>query len=181
MVQTVTAGDDAADAISALLRKVTGFAGLVHDNMYRVLGWRFLSIGRSLERAAMTTALLATFGDPAAPEGSLDLALEAGDSVISHRRRYSVTTTRDTVIDLLGLDAANPRSILFHLSELREHIRFLPNAEVNGALSDLSREILKMHTTLSIARPATLDTATLVGLRRQILALSDHLSANYFS
>ena len=44
-------GDDAARAMGVLLRKITGFSGLVHENMYRFTGWRFLSIGRSLERA----------------------------------------------------------------------------------------------------------------------------------
>jgi uncharacterized circularly permuted ATP-grasp superfamily protein/uncharacterized alpha-E superfamily protein len=181
MVPTVRPGDDAADALSALLRKVTGFAGLVHDNMYRFMGWRFLSIGRSLERAAMMSGLLAAFADPFASEGGLDLALEVGDSVMTHRRRYSVTTTRETVIDLLALDAANPRSILFQLTEIRDHVRFLPNADVNGTLSDLSREILKAHTALSVQRPTTLDTAALGALRREILALSDWLSADYLN
>ncbi len=173
-------GDNVAEAISSLLRKVTAFAGLVHDNMYRFVGWRFLSIGRSLERAAMMTSMLATFADPAAPEGGLDLAIEVGDSVMTHRRRYSVTTTRGTVIDLLALDAANPRSVLFQLTEIREHAAYLPNAEVNGSLSDLSREILKIHTALSVERPRTLDTRTLNALRAEILAISDRLSAQYF-
>jgi uncharacterized circularly permuted ATP-grasp superfamily protein/uncharacterized alpha-E superfamily protein len=181
IVQTTRAGEDVAEAISGLLRKVTAFAGLVHDNMYRFIGWRFLSIGRSLERAAMMTAMLAAFAEPASPEGGLDLALEVGDSVMTHRRRYSVTTTRGTVIDLLALDAANPRSILFQLTEIREHVRFLPDAEVNGTLSDLSREILKMHTALSVERPKTLESKTLLSLRAEILALSDRISADYFN
>jgi uncharacterized alpha-E superfamily protein len=175
LVKTTKPGDDVAEAISGLLRKVTAFAGLVHDNMYRFIGWRFLSIGRSLERAAMMTAMLATFADPAGPEGGLDLALEVGDSVMTHRRRYSVTTTRGTVIDLLALDAANPRAILFQLTEIRGHAAFLPNAEVNDTLSDLSREILKCHTALSV------DTRKLNALRAEILALSDRLSAEYFN
>lgn len=32
--------------MTILLRKLAGFAGLVHENMYRFTGWRFLSIGR---------------------------------------------------------------------------------------------------------------------------------------
>jgi uncharacterized circularly permuted ATP-grasp superfamily protein len=44
---TVRPGDDAARAMGVLLRKVAGFSGLVHENMYRLTGWRFLTIGRS--------------------------------------------------------------------------------------------------------------------------------------
>jgi len=143
------------------------------------MGWRFLTIGRALERASMGAGMLVTFADPAGPEGGLDLALEVGDGVMTHRRRYSVTTTRETVIDLLALDIANPRSILFQLREIRDHARFLPNAEADGALSDISREILKAHTALSVQRPSTLDSKALAALRAEILALSDRLSADY--
>ena len=47
----VAPGDDASRAMTVLLRKLAGFAGLVHENMYRFAGWRFLEIGRRLERA----------------------------------------------------------------------------------------------------------------------------------
>ena len=43
-------GDDATRAMTVLLRKLAGFSGLVHENMYRFAGWRFLEIGRRLER-----------------------------------------------------------------------------------------------------------------------------------
>ena len=108
MAERVTAGDDAARAMSVLLRKITGFSGLVHENMYRFTGWRFLSIGRSLERAIAMAGALAWLADPEAPDGALDLAVEIGDSVMSHRRRYAVTTTRETVVDLLALDTHEP-------------------------------------------------------------------------
>ena len=80
---------------------------------------------------------LAWLADPDAPDGALDLAIEVGDSVMSHRRRYALTTTRETVVDLLALDAMNPRAVLYQLGEIKEHVGFLPDAEVNGQLSHL--------------------------------------------
>jgi uncharacterized alpha-E superfamily protein len=59
MRKTVVPGDDAASAMGVLLRKITGFSGLVHENMYHFSGWRFLTIGRSLERAIAMADLLA--------------------------------------------------------------------------------------------------------------------------
>ena len=94
MAAVVQAGDDAASAMSVLLRKITGFSGLVHDNMYRSMGWRFLTIGRSLERAMMMASALAHFCEPSAPDGSLDLVVEFGDSEMSYRQRYAVATGR---------------------------------------------------------------------------------------
>ncbi len=157
MSERVTAGDDCARAMSVLLRKLTGFSGLVHENMYRFTGWRFLSIGRSLERSIAMAGALSWLADREAPDGALDLAIEVGDSVMSHRRRYAVTTTRETVLDLLGLDTLNPRSILYHLTEVRDHTAFLPDATANGQMSALSRAVLQTHTHLAVQTPDTCD------------------------
>ena len=173
LAERVTPGDDAARAMGVLLRKITGFSGLVHENMYRFTGWRFLSIGRSLERAIAMAGALAWLADPDAPDGALDLAVEIGDSVMSHRRRYAVTTTRETVVDLLALDTMNPRSVLYHLTEIQEHVGFLPDAEVNGQLSHLSRAVLQAHTGLAVETPETVDGTTLRALILEIEALSD--------
>jgi uncharacterized alpha-E superfamily protein len=179
MAERVTPGDDAARAMGVLLRKITGFSGLVHENMYRFTGWRFLSIGRSLERSIAMSAALARLADPAAPDGALDLAVEIGDSVMSHRRRYAVTTTRETVVDLLALDTLNPRSVLYHLTEIRDHTAFLPDAVANGQLSPLSRAVLQAHTSLAVETPATLDRPRLHTLIGELEALSTLLSDTY--
>ncbi len=179
MAERVTAGDDATRAMSVLLRKITGFSGLVHENMYHFTGWRFLSIGRSLERSIAMCAALVRLADPEAPDGALDLAVELGDSVMSHRRRYAVTTTRETVVDLLALDTLNPRSVIYHLTEIRDHVAFLPNAVVDGQMSPLSRAVLQAHTGLAVETPATVDGAMLTALIRDIEAFSTLLSDTY--
>jgi uncharacterized alpha-E superfamily protein len=179
MSEQVSPGDDAARAMGVLLRKISGFSGLVHENMYRFTGWRFLSIGRSLERAIAMAGALAALADPEAPEGGLDLAVEIGDSIMSHRRRYAVTTSRETVVDLLALDTLNPRSVLYHVNEIRGHIGFLPNAEVNGQMSPLARAALQVHTALAVATPDTVDEAVLRGLIRDIEGLSNLISDSY--
>lgn len=179
MAARVRAGDDAARALSVLLRKITGFSGLVHENMYRFTGWRFLSIGRSLERAIAMAGALSCLADPEAPDGALDLAVEIGDSVMSHRRRYAVTTTRETVVDLLALDTLNPRSVLYQLSEIRDHIGFLPNAGVNGQMSPLSRRVLQIHTGLAVETPESVESGLLRRLAGDISGLCDLLSDTY--
>jgi uncharacterized alpha-E superfamily protein len=165
--------------MGVLLRKITGFSGLVHENMYRSTGWRFLSVGRALERALATTGDLARFADTAAPDGALDLVVEIGDSVMTHRRRYVVATTRETVVDLLALDQANPRSVLHQLGAIREHLDALPGASVNGQLSPLARAVLRCHTALAIETPETFGTEGLADLAGEIMALSEMISATY--
>ena len=180
MSGTATAGDDAARAMGILLRKLSGFSGLVHENMYRFTGWRFLSIGRSLERAIATTFLLARFADPEAPEGAYDLAVELCDSAMSHRRRYAVGTNRETVIDLLALDPLNPRSVAHQLDELREHFGFLPGATQHRPTTDLQRAMLRTYAALA-SRPADkLGSTALKEIGAGIAALSGRIGHAYF-
>jgi len=179
MRDRVEVGDDAAAAMGVLLRKITGFSGLVHENMYRFDGWRFLSIGRALERIVCTATVLARFADPKAPDGGLDVAVDAGDSAMSHRQRYAVATNRGTVIDLLALDSLNPRSIRYQLTEIKDLVADLPGADVRGQLSPLSRAVLKAHTNLAVETPATLDTAKLIACREEMMAVSNLLTGAY--
>lgn len=179
MAHSARPGDDAARAMSVLVRKITGFSGLVHENMYRFEGWRFLSLGRKLERADALCALLRSFADPAAPAGSLDLAVEVGDSVITHQRRYRVETSRDTVVDLLALDVDNPRAILFQLREMRELAAGLPAALEAGRLGPLLRAIVPLDAALSVAEPAEITSARLMQLRADLAAISDILGQSY--
>jgi uncharacterized alpha-E superfamily protein len=164
---------------SILLRKITGFAGLVHENMYRSVGWRFLSLGISLERAATMATILSVLADEDPLDGALDLELELGDSTLTYRSQHAVRSTRETVYDLLALDGANPRSILYHLTRIKEHIDALPGSSVNGNLSDSARLALKLETRLAVETSQTLNSECLLGLRSDIWAVSGSLTRSY--
>ena len=174
------AGDDAVRELGGLLHKIAGFSGLVHENMYRFSGWRFLTLGRDLERAQSMAWVLAVFADPKAPEGALDLSVEVGDSLMTHRRRYTVSTNRDTVIDLLALDDRNPRSIYFQLDEIKAQIHRLPGNAATGPMPPLARSILEMHTGLAVRAPEELTTGALMRLRDAVGRLSDLIATTYF-
>ncbi|MEI4484589.1 circularly permuted type 2 ATP-grasp protein [Frigidibacter sp. MR17.14] len=173
-------GDDAVRELSGFLRQIGGFSGLVHENMYRFTGWRFLTIGRALERANSMAWLLSTFADPGGPEGALDLAVEVGDSVMTHRRRYTVATSRSTVIDLLALDARNPRSVLFQFSEMKAQVAELPGSETLGLMPRLPRRLLELHTGIAVLGPDEMTTERLRALRGATADLSGLIAETYF-
>jgi uncharacterized circularly permuted ATP-grasp superfamily protein/uncharacterized alpha-E superfamily protein len=179
--EAVQPGDDAAHAMTVLLRKLAGFAGLVHENMYRFTGWRFLSIGRHLERALHMTRLLGHMSGEDAPDGSLDMLLEIGDSVMTHRRRYNVATARLTVADLLALDPLNPRSVLYQLNEIRAEVEQLPNAFVNGQMSPFYREAMRLHSGLAVMTPEGMNEDVYQKLEQEMEKLSNILGQTYFS
>jgi uncharacterized circularly permuted ATP-grasp superfamily protein/uncharacterized alpha-E superfamily protein len=178
---TLAPGDGTARALGQLLRGTAGFNGLVHDNMYRFTGWRFLSIGRALERGFGMTGLVRAFAPWEAPGGSFDVAVEVGDSVIAHRRRYLIQTNRNTVIDLLVLDPRNPRSIRFQVQALQRLVAELPETEVMGSLSALARAVLKVDTALAIAYPPDIDDAALADCAADLAHISELLTKRYLT
>ena len=176
---TVQSGDDATRAMTVLLRKLAGFAGLVHENMYRFTGWRFLSIGRYIERGLHMTRLLGHMSGPNAPDGAYDMLLEIGDSVMTHRRRYNVNTAALTVTDLLALDPLNPRSVLYQLNEIKNEVELLPNAYVNGQMSPFYREAMRLHSGLAVMTPEAMDLGVYNRLEQDLEQLSNILANIY--
>ncbi|MEJ0011675.1 MAG: circularly permuted type 2 ATP-grasp protein [Bauldia sp.] len=176
----VSAGDDAAAAMTVLLRKVAGFAGLAHENMYQAAGWRFLEIGRHLERSLEMCRLTASFAAPDASAEMLDLLVEVGDSVMTRRSRYKVNSGRLATIELLALDEANPRSILFQLAELKTQVALIPGRDARGTSNPAARETLRLYTQLAIAEPKDVLPDFLSGMVEAIAGLSDLIDATYF-
>jgi uncharacterized alpha-E superfamily protein len=176
MVDTATPGDDAARAMSVLLRKTAGFSGIVTENIYRFYGWRFLSIGRALERTDSLAAALQHFAPEDAPEGALEVALAVADGTMSHRRRYALEPTRDSVVDLLAHDTGNPRSLLFQIREMQRLAEDLPGATLSARPTALVRELLPVRTQLEILSPEALTTAVLGDIRTAVARMSDRLA-----
>jgi uncharacterized circularly permuted ATP-grasp superfamily protein/uncharacterized alpha-E superfamily protein len=173
-------GDDATRAMTVLLRKLAGFSGLVHENMYRFAGWRFLELGRRLERAIQLARITGWLTDKDAPDGSLEMLLEIGDSVMSHRRRYSVSAGTQSATDLLVLDPLNPRSVQFQVTELRTQIEMLPGGIEDGIMSPVAKAALRIETDLRIAVAADMTPKALDKLATDIGMLAGLVAAAYF-
>ncbi|MFK7751175.1 MAG: circularly permuted type 2 ATP-grasp protein [Sedimentitalea sp.] len=168
--------DDIPREISVLLRQIGGFSGLVHENMYRSDGWRFLSLGVSLERAANMSHLLAHLAHGSAPEGAMDLALEIGDSIVAHRARFSILATPATVIDILGTDPQNPRTVRYHVSRARQHIAELPGNANARTLSDVAQKGLILETLLATSPQGSLTPKVLKQIKVDIWNIADALT-----
>lgn len=176
----VTRGDDASRAATVLLRKLAGFSGLLHENMYRSPGWCFLEIGRRIERGIQIAQLLALLDEADASSGLQQALLEIGDSVMTYRNRYGVQTDSVNVIDLLALDPRNPRSVMFQLEALRVQFGQLPAAPPPAAAGALAKHALSLHTSLSLREPDALTSADLRQLAGDIGGLYLQLARAYF-
>lgn len=140
--------------LDATLSRLIAFAGLTHESMTHEDGWRFLMVGRRIERLRNLTSLLRSTLVPARDESAAHLLLEsvllACESSITHRRRYRVYVAHDSVIELLILDEANPRSLAAQLELLDSLVQSLPRQRDIAGRSDEERAVLEAHTAVRL-------------------------------
>jgi uncharacterized alpha-E superfamily protein len=92
-------------------------AGLIDTTMSRDDGWRFLALGRSIERADMTVRLLsARYGDRWGAAGWRVL-LRCCSAHEAFLRRHHGQLAPELALEFLLLDREFPRSVLFSLRE----------------------------------------------------------------
>ena len=102
-------------------------AGLICEDMTRDHGWRFLEIGKRLERAMQILTLMSGVGFCANNgfNASLETILETMDSRMTYRVRYMSVPTVPLVFDLLICDVSNPRALIYQVLKLAENIAVL--------------------------------------------------------
>jgi uncharacterized circularly permuted ATP-grasp superfamily protein/uncharacterized alpha-E superfamily protein len=111
-----------SETLAELDRDIAAFmtlSGFALDGMTRDHGWRFLSIGRRIERLQFLCAvLLQALKGPA--DTDLTWVLELADSSVTYRSRYMARPEWLPVLDLLVRDVTNPRSVVFQLKGLSD-------------------------------------------------------------
>jgi uncharacterized circularly permuted ATP-grasp superfamily protein/uncharacterized alpha-E superfamily protein len=179
--------------LNEIVLTLAAFSGLVMESMTRGFAWRFLDMGRRLERAISLVSLmrttLAAVSEREAP--LVEVVLDVADSGMTYRRRYSAGLQTAPAVDLLLADDTNPRSVIYQLHTLREHIVSLPSLGVMGAKTKQQRLLLAVTTEVELCdvvelcrvEPATGQRdglVTLLGrLASSLPALSDSLTETY--
>jgi uncharacterized alpha-E superfamily protein len=188
--------NDAQELLDDLVLAFAAYNGLVTENMIYGLGWRFLNIGRRLERAIQTTRLLqTTLGQCSDAEDIvMEQLLMICDSLLTYRNRYRTQVHVVAVLDLLLQDETNPRSLIFQLDVLQRFIAELPHDNVYSYKSRQERIALELISRVRLADPSELaqcqpsperprpeleDLMQHVG--ELIPELSDVISNSYFS
>jgi uncharacterized alpha-E superfamily protein len=143
------------DIVNHGIHELVAFAGTAAENMTRNYAWRFLDIGKRLERALQMVDLTAALTHKRATDVDESLALtallEIGDSYMTYRSRYAVTPMAVPVLDLLILDESNPRSLAYQLVALEAHLAALPH---DGPYRSPSlRKVLGLLTEVRLADP----------------------------
>ncbi len=180
--------------LADVIMLLSAVSGLVMENVTRGYGWRFLDLGRRLERGLHVAHLLQhalAQPGPLSP-ALLQNVLLSCDSLLTYRRRYLTNLQIVPLFDLLACDEANPRSLAFQLHAVREHVEALPHASGEEpphtperlALTIFSQVRLAdarllAHEDASGSRPAL--AGFLGPIARDLAALSIALGQVYFA
>jgi len=185
--------DDVLRHLNLLVTNLAAFSGMEMENMTRGYGWRFLDMGRRLERALATTGLVRSALTAETPVTRvLASLLEIADSSMTYRRRYFAEPQLPPVLDLLLGDPTNTRALAFQLAALTDHLAQLPHDDAAAQITQQPALIADVFTRLEqsdfgeLGRPsgdrgfaplfALIDLAD-----ARLRGLSDALAASYFS
>ncbi len=180
--------------VDRVVTSLSALSGLAMESMTRGHGWRFLDMGRRLERAVQMLSLLRAAFAAGAESNSmlLEALLAVADSSISYRRRYLAGLHPAAVVDLLLADDGNPRSVLFQVAAVRDHLRHLPHDGAGARLRPEERLALAALTRLQLldvvpacqaekeGEPPPLH-AILHEIDGELTMLSDELCGSYLS
>jgi uncharacterized circularly permuted ATP-grasp superfamily protein/uncharacterized alpha-E superfamily protein len=183
---------DALDEIDTTILRLAAFGGMAVESMTRTDGWRFLDLGRKIERSMHVIKLVrGTLCQYVPPEGpTLDAVVEVCDSRMTYRRRYLGTLRAESVLDLILFDETNPRSLAAQLVSVVDDVNNLPRVpsaarglDQRYALSALSSlqlaEVEKLAEVTGGRRAALVELLNKLG--QWIPQLSDTLTQQYLS
>jgi uncharacterized circularly permuted ATP-grasp superfamily protein/uncharacterized alpha-E superfamily protein len=179
--------------LNRIITDLAAFSGMEMENMTRGHGWRFLNLGRRLERSINLVGVLrgalgvAHTADAAIVEPLLEIA----DSSMTYRRRYYAQPRLAPALHLLLADETNTRGLAFQLAAVSEHIIRLPRDPRAPSPTREERLIAHARETLGqaegiVSQPWSEDqVATLDGLlgsmEDDLKAISDAITYFYFS
>ncbi len=186
---------EALDLLDRRVITLAAFGGLASEGMTRGQGWRFLDMGRRLERSLHTLGLLRgtlVANSPGIHEAPLlDALLEIADSALTFRRRYLGSLHAAPVLDLLLVDENNPRALAYQFAALAEALDDLPRppttTEPQGR--QLLDDAIAQLRTVDLASLAEPDLAGrrveldffLAALEAELSRLSDSLTRTYLT
>ncbi|WP_373079694.1 circularly permuted type 2 ATP-grasp protein [Zhongshania sp.] len=144
------------ELLDPLITSLLALSGLSQESMVRGRAWRFMEMGRRLERAQKTVELLTRMLVVKVGDGQnvplLKPVLASLESRIVYKRYYRSGYRLDKGMELLLFDRENPRSVMFQLESLRSHLDEVLGQNKGIQLTEDMRCILRASNTLLMSR-----------------------------
>lgn len=168
-------------------RQCQAISGVADETMARRDGWRFLVLGRQVERVVMTMRLLTVyFGQSAVADTSLAFhswvgVLKAAAALEAFRREENVRVDPVGAVEYLLTNDHFPRSVLFCLREAEALVADLGDERVG---IDTRRLLGRLRSSVEYCDLDTLVGGGLVGfgerLQEGFTLLHDTVAAEFF-
>jgi uncharacterized alpha-E superfamily protein len=161
------------------------FAGLADSTLSRDDGYRFMVLGRAIERVDMTVRLLLSrVGDSASSPAWVTLLRSAG-AHDTYLRTYRGVLDAGRVVEFMLLDRLFPRSIFYSLRLAEHSIDELLNRPHNrlGATVEAQRLLGRARSELEFLQPGVLLEELeqrLAGLQQTCHDVGEALALQFF-
>ena len=145
--------------LNTIILQQNALSGLIRENMTREHSWRFMEIGRRLERGLHVLSLMSgvEFCAKNGFNASLETLLEVSDSRMTYRARYMAVPTVPLVFDLLICDDTNPRALIYQVLKLRQNISVMEReSNIDGLFSNEAQILFEMQEMISRINVMTL-------------------------
>jgi uncharacterized circularly permuted ATP-grasp superfamily protein/uncharacterized alpha-E superfamily protein len=180
-----------AAAYSALQQQLTAFEGLTAEAMPRDTAWRFLDLGRRIERGSQLLSLLRGLLHPSdglpPTEFRLQTVLHLSDCLSTYRSVFHGALNTEAALDWLFHSPENPRGLHFQVDRINTHLGTLPEELAPQAVATLRTIAFRMLSDVRLAKLHELAAdpvnanATFLELRTGLAGMSDRLTHIYFS
>jgi uncharacterized circularly permuted ATP-grasp superfamily protein/uncharacterized alpha-E superfamily protein len=180
-----------ATSCAVLRQQLTAFEGVTAEAMPRNPAWRFLNIGRRLERCQQLLALLRELLHPAdgssATEFRLQILLHFADSLFTYRTVFHGALNAAAALDWLFLAPENPRSLRYQIERISAHIGTLPEVLAPVAVGELRTLAFRLLSDVRLANLGELAASpgfaqgVFTALQRDFVSMSNQLTQIYFS
>lgn len=164
--------------------RFVSLTGYAMDWMTRDLGWRFMSLGRRIERLQfMCMLLLRAMQMPA--HSNLEWMLKVTNNLVTYRSRYAAHPEWLPVLDLLLMDDHNPNSVTFQMKGLVKYLEDMDAQDDAGGIAATLKECWQDLLALDPDQAMHAGSPALAEwLQRTYtvtLNLSDRLNVRFFS
>lgn len=179
-------GSQPYDLFAFVKRRCQTITGVATETMPRDEGWRFMTLGRMLERAEMTCRLLnvrfgslATFDEPLAFHHAVAI-LKSASAFEAYRKAYRASMAPTHVVEFLLLSDDFPRSVQFCLASAQQQLQRLGRPDSVGPSQ---RRIGRACAELQYREVTELveDLATFLDrLQTHVWQVADTVAAEFF-
>ncbi len=142
-------------ALDYLITSMVAFVGLNRESISREQGWIMLDTGRKIEQSLLLTSMLLSTllfrNDEQTDYDSMEAVLISNESLVNYRYKYREHIQLPLLLELMLLDAHNPRSLIYQMDRLKAYLANLPRQHNDHEQPEHEKLVLEAYALLQQA------------------------------